>query len=251
MPAPQLSLFRHQIELRCTRALLRSPKGRAQVLARLWVYRQNLSVLPVELQLKPLGDPALDRLCERRRGQERRHAELFDRLLRDAGASARATDETLAAQPLQRLLQLPVEESCDVMWTFLTLQVLLETFIVVSRGIARAWARVDPAAAAVLESIAADDDGYLAYVAATAVRYEASPSMRELVLERLRKAHGRACSRTRLQELRLAAAEVEGPDRVALASLVRLVGLLPCSRLETVASRERQGRALCSVLGRA
>src|SRR5687768_1519683 len=128
MASQNLSFFRHSLELKCARKLIRTPAAREHSLKRLWAYKQNLSIVPVELQVRPLLDPALERLCERRRSEEERHTALFQRLLSRSGAAATASEElVLTAQPLHRLLQFPVEDACDVMWTFLTLQVLFET----------------------------------------------------------------------------------------------------------------------------
>ncbi len=243
MPPHHLSILRHSLELRCVTALLRSAEGRAHSLRRLWAYKQNLSILPVELLVRPLGDPALDRLCQRRREDEQRHADAFSGMLRGMGTEPESTDELLA-QPLHRLLQFPVDESCDVMWTFLTLQVLYETFVVVLKGFARGCEDAAPEVARVLKMLAADDERFLNKVTATAVRYEGSAAMREMVLERLRKSHARACTRVRLQEFRVAAQHVQGANGVALNSLVRMVSLLPPARLEAVAQRERPPRPL-------
>ncbi len=252
MASQNLSLFRHSLELKCARKLIRAPEAREHSLRRLWAYKRNLSVAPVELQVKALMDPALDRLCERRRAEELRHDELFRTLLARSGEAVGAPEElTLTAQPLHRLLQFPVEDACDVMWTFLTLQVLFETFVVVLKGCAKAYAKVDPEAARALEEMAADDERYLAYATATAVRYEPSAAMRELVLERLRRSHARTCTRVRMAELREAARRVQGMDGVALHSLVKVVGLLPVARLEQVSHRDRENRPLRSAVGRA
>jgi rubrerythrin len=177
--------------------LLASARGRAFMLG-FMAYAEEADELGVFDQLLArVDDPALGKLVRRHRDDEERHASLFRACLARTGAPALPVPEELRyVDRLDRHLgdfgAAFVAGRLGVMEAYLLLQVIEERGVERFAQIARAFRRVDPETADVIDAVVADEGRHVRYAHAISKRYAPDEATLTRTLARYRAAEERA-----------------------------------------------------------
>jgi rubrerythrin len=177
--------------------LVASREGRAHVLATCADAESSDEGAVFERLLAHVDDEELRRLVRRHQEDEIRHAAMFRECLARTGLPEPTVPEHLKLlKRVDRLLggvmDQPIRTREDVMHAYLLLQVIEERATTQFPIHVRAYRKVDPKTAEVVEQIAKDEERHLKYCRAIARRYAPSEEVMQKELRRLRDVEGRA-----------------------------------------------------------
>jgi rubrerythrin len=177
--------------------LVASPEGRAHVLATCADAESSDEGAVFDRLLAHVDDEELRRLVKRHQEDEIRHAAMFRECLARTGVpEPTVPDHLKLLKRIDRLLggvmDEPIESREDVMRAYLLLQVIEERATTQFPIHVKAYKKVDPKTAAVVEQIAKDEERHLKYCRAIARRYAPSEDAMREELRRLREVEGRA-----------------------------------------------------------
>lgn len=185
-----------RIGLQFARQLVKTPEGRAHLLAHV-AQGESSGERAVFEQLATLThEPELQRLIRRHAADEERHVQLLTRRIDELGVGHPQLPESLNLfAGLERRLQVfarPLTNRFDVLRAYLFLQVLEERVIRQFAIFIEALRPVDPQTAALFEDIRADEVRHLQYCKAITRKYAPTPELLEQMLARSRVAEADA-----------------------------------------------------------
>ncbi len=177
--------------------LVSSPEGRAHVLATCADAEASDEGALFDRLLTWVDDPELAKLVKVHQQDELRHAEMFLACLARTGVPAPTVPEHLKLLKriddlLGGMMEKPMTSREDVMRAYLLLQVIEERASTQFGLHVRAYRKVDPKTAEVVERIAKDEARHLKYCRAISRRYAPDEDTLRRELGRLREVEGRA-----------------------------------------------------------
>ncbi len=177
--------------------LVSSPEGRAHVLATCADAEASDEGALFDRLLTWVEDDDLAKLVKRHQEDELRHAELFMACLARTGVPAPKVPEHLKLLKriddlLGGVMDQPMKSREDVMRAYLLLQVIEERASTQFGLHVRAYRKVDPKTAEIVEQIAKDEARHLKYCRAISRRYAPDEATLVRELARLREIEGRA-----------------------------------------------------------
>jgi len=211
--------------------LFRSPRGRAFVLWQASAAEGTDEGRFFDVLLERVDDPQLQKVIERHRDDEIRHAELFAEAARRTGQPAFAVPADL--QLLERLdralggfFEAFAGDRRTIMDAYLLLQVIEERALTQFRELEPALRRHDVHAADILREIARDEERHLKYCAAVAKRYAPDTATREQTLAHFREVENRVFAEHSRDVMSYALdhklVQVTGPEAMFWRGLVAL-----------------------------
>jgi rubrerythrin len=180
-----------------TRQLVRSPEGRARVLAQCAEAEDNGESRLFDRLLEKVDDTRLQGMIRRHQQDEVRHGQLFRECAARAGAPVIPVPDHLKIvdridRSLDGIFQRPVQSSLDVMEAYLLLQVLEERAVTQFPLFQEAFREVDPRTAEIFVEVARDEERHLKYCHAISRRYAPDEATRLATLRRFREAEAKA-----------------------------------------------------------
>lgn len=191
--------IRLEIGKRFTRDLLASALGRAYVLTQAAVSEGSDESAVFDRLLPVVDDPQLQKAIATHKADEERHALMFEQCAQRQGVAPIKIPEGMQLLPLLREeianFDAPIKTHEDIMNTYLVLQVIEERAMEQFTILRDVMLEVDPATAAVMAEIMADEERHLKYCAAITKRYAPSPELLAKQLCSYRDAEARAFRR--------------------------------------------------------
>jgi demethoxyubiquinone hydroxylase (CLK1/Coq7/Cat5 family) len=177
--------------------LVSSPAGRAHVLATCADAESSDEGALFDRLLTWVEDDELAKLVKRHQEDELRHADLFRACLARTGVPAPVVPEHLKLLKriddlLGGMMEKPMTSRTDVMRAYLLLQVIEERASTQFGLHVRAYRKVDPQTADIVEQIAKDEARHLKYCRAISQRYAPDEATLRRELTRFREVEGRA-----------------------------------------------------------
>jgi rubrerythrin len=203
--------------------LVRSPRGRATLLAFMADAEESDEGRVFETLLERVDDPALHKLVKIHHTDEQRHARILHAAVTTVGAAPAALTEDLRITlRINRMLgdfgaEL-VAGRRTVMEAYVLLQVIEERAVKEFPAIIRALEAVDPESAAVVRTVVRDEERHVKYARAISKRYAPDPETLAATLRRIREVEARAFAEHQRAFLRFVVAndllDVTAPERL-------------------------------------
>lgn len=187
---------RDGLQLRYLRRMVKTPAGRAFLLNQLADAESNGENQVFEAVLSNVDDPALQKMIEKHRADEVRHAQLYHEAAVRQGVPLEPVPPHLKLidrldRAVGGFLTQPITDARGVMEAYVMLQVIEERATSQFTLLERAFREVDPQTADVVASICADEERHLLYCHAISKRYAPDEATRLETLHRYRELEAR------------------------------------------------------------
>ncbi len=189
--------LRDELSLRYLRLMLQSVEGRAFVLRQLADAESNGESKVFDQVLSHVDDPELQKMIQKHKADEIRHAELYTAAAVKTGVPMQPVPDQLKLidrldRAMGGFLDKPIVDKQGVMEAYLVLQVVEERGITQFRLLERGFREVDAEVADLIASIARDEERHLCYCLAISRRYAPDEATLRSSLRRIRNLEARA-----------------------------------------------------------